>query len=130
MQRNGGDYAVCFIDIVSCGNLPAVAGALYYLAAQAETSLGHSKAAFDLRQQAYNLEQKKDSIQSLATNMQLAQAQPQQRDRRKEFSALAAQNQESNDQENKYDSETRGNVQKHHTDVLQQSPIPPRHFFS
>lgn len=95
----------------------------YYLAAQAETSLGHSKAAFDLRQQAYNLEQKKDSIQSLATNMQLAQAQPQQRDRRKEFSALAAQNQESNDQENKYDSETRGNVQKHHTDVVNEPNI-------
>ena len=95
----------------------------YYLAAQAETSLGHGKAAFDLRQQAYQLEQKKDSIQSLQTTMQVASSQPQQRDRRKEFSALAAQNQESNDEENKYDSDTRGAVQKHFTDVVNEPNI-------
>ena len=95
----------------------------YYLAAQAETSLGHGKEAFNLRQQAYNLEQKKDSIQSVVTNMQLAESQPQQRDRRKEFSALAAQNQESNKQENKYNSETRGSVQKHYTDVINEPNI-------
>lgn len=95
----------------------------YYLAAQAETSLGHGKEAFNLRQQAYNLEQKKDSIQSVVTNMQLAKSQPQQRDRRKEFSALAAQNQESNKQENKYNSETRGSVQKHYTDVINEPNI-------
>ena len=77
----------------------------YYLAAQAETSLGHGKEATLLRQQAYHLEQKKDSIQSLQTHMQLADNQPQQRDRRKEFSTLAAQNQESNEEENKYESE-------------------------
>lgn len=95
----------------------------YYLAAQAESSLGHDKAAFDLRQQAYQLEQKKDSIQSLATNMQLAASQPQQRDRRKEFSALAAQNQESNDEENKYENATRGSVQKRHTDIVNEPNI-------
>ena len=95
----------------------------YYLAAQAETSLGHGKAAFDLRQQAYDLEQKKDSIQSLQTTMQVAESQPQQRDRRKEFSALAAQNQESNDEENKYDSDTRGAVQKRFTDVVNEPNI-------
>lgn len=95
----------------------------YYLAAQAETSLGHEKAAFELRQQAYNLEQKKDSIQSLQTNMQIADAQPQQRDRRKEFSALAAQNQESSTEENKYNSDTRGNVQKRYTDVVNEPNI-------
>ena len=95
----------------------------YYLAAQAETSLGNGKAAFDLRQQAYNLEQKKDSIQSLQTNMQVAESQPQQRDRRKEFSALAAQNQESNDEENKYESDTRGAVQKRYTDVVNEPNI-------
>ena len=87
----------------------------YYLAAQAETALGHDKTAFNLRQQAYNLEQKKDSIQSLQTTMQLAEAQPQQRDRRKEFSALAAQNQESSEEENKYNSDTRGTVQTRYT---------------
>mgnify|MGYP006353693403 FL=1 len=95
----------------------------YYLAAQAETSLGHEKAAFELRQQAYNLEQKKDSIQSLQTNMQIADAQPQQRDRRKEFSALAAQNQESSTEENKYNSDTRGTVQKRYTDVVNEPNI-------
>ena len=95
----------------------------YYLAAQAQTSLGHGKEAFQLRQQAYNLEQNKDSIQSLQTDMQVADNQPQQRDRRKEFSALAAQNQESNDEENKYDSDTRGSVQKRYTDVVNQPNI-------
>ena len=95
----------------------------YYLAAQAETSLGHGKEAFQLRQQAYNLEQNKDSIQSLQTQMQVAESQPQQRDRRKEFSALAAQNQESNDEENKYDSDTRGSVQKRYTDVVNEPNI-------
>lgn len=95
----------------------------YYLAAQAETSLGHGKQAYQLRQQAYNLEQKKDSIQSLQTQMQVADYQPQQRDRRKEFSALAAQNQEANEEENKYDSDTRGSVQKRYTDVVNEPNI-------
>lgn len=95
----------------------------YYLAAQAETSLGHGKEAYQLRQQAYTLEQQKDSIQSLQTNMQVADYQPQQRDRRKEFSALAAQNQESNSEENKYDSDTRGTIQKRYTDVVNEPNI-------
>jgi tetratricopeptide (TPR) repeat protein len=95
----------------------------YYLAAQAETSLGHGKEAFQLRQQAYDLEQKKDSIQQLQTQMQVAQSQPQQRDRRKEFSALAAQNQESSEEENKYSSDTRGTVQKRFTDVVNEPNI-------
>ncbi len=95
----------------------------YYLAAQAETSLGHGKAATQLRQQAYQLEQKKDSIQSLQTTMQVAESQPQQRDRRKEFSQLAAQNQETNDEENKYDSDTRGSVQKRYADVVNEPNI-------
>ena len=95
----------------------------YYLAAQAETSLGHGKEATLLRQQAYHLEQKKDSIQSLQTHMQLADNQPQQRDRRKEFSTLAAQNQESNEEENKYESDTRGAVQKRFADVVNEPNI-------
>jgi tetratricopeptide (TPR) repeat protein len=95
----------------------------YYLAAQAETSLGHGKEAFNLRQQAYNLEQKKDSIQSVVTNMQIAKSQPQQRDRRKEFSALAAQNQDGCEQEKKYNSETRGSVQKYYTDVVNEPNV-------
>ena len=95
----------------------------YYLAAQAETSLGNGKQAYQLRQQAYQLEQQKDSIQSLQTNMQPADNQPQERDRRKEFSTLAAQNQEANNEENKYDSDTRGTVQKRYTDVVNEPNI-------
>ena len=95
----------------------------YYLSAQAETSLGNDKQAHQLRQQAYYLEQQKDSIQSLQTNMQLADNQPQQRDRSKEFSTLAAQNQEANNEENKYDSDTRGTVQKRYTDVVNEPNI-------
>ena len=95
----------------------------YYLAAQAETSLGNGKEAYQLRQQAYNLEQKKDSIQLLQTNMQLADNQPQQRDRRKDFSTRAAQNQEANEEESKYDSDTRGTVQKRYTDVVNEPNI-------
>jgi tetratricopeptide (TPR) repeat protein len=95
----------------------------YYLAAQAETSLGHSKKAYELRQKAYNLEQKKDSIQSLQTHMQIAQVQKPTRDRRKEFSTRAAQNQESTQDENKYSSETRGSVQQKDIDVVNQPNI-------
>ena len=95
----------------------------YYLAAQAQSSMGKDKEAYELRQEAYELEQKKDSIQSLATTMQLAESQPQQRDRKKEFSALAAQNQESTEEENKYESETRGTVQRRYTDVVNEPNI-------
>lgn len=95
----------------------------YYLAAQAQNSLGHGKEAYQLRQQAQHLEQKKDSIQSLQTNMQVADNQPQKRDRRKEFSALAAQNQEASDEESKYDSDTRGMVQKRYADVVNEPNI-------
>lgn len=95
----------------------------YYLAAQAQSAMGKDKEAYMLKQEAYELEQKKDSIQSLATTMQLAESQPQQRDRKKEFSALAAQNQESSDEENKYNSETRGSVQRRYTDVVNEPNI-------
>lgn len=104
----------------------------YYLAAQAETSLGNGKSAFQLRQQAYELEQKKDSIQShsLATNMHVATSQPPQRDRKKEFSALAAQNQESSNDENKYDSDTRGAIQKRYIDVVNEPNISLSYYAS
>ena len=95
----------------------------YYLSAQAATSLGNDKAAYELRKKAYELEQQKDSIQSLQTTMQLAQSQPQQRDYRKEFSTRAAQNQEASEEENKYNNETRGAVQKHYTDVINEPNI-------
>lgn len=97
----------------------------YYLAAQAETALGHGKAAYQYRTRAYELEQKKDSIQaqSMSTDLQLAESQPQKRDRRKEFSAMAAQNQEAADEERQYESETRGSIQKRYTDVVNEPNI-------
>lgn len=98
----------------------------YYLAAQAKTALGEKKAAWDLRQKAYQLEQKKDSIQSVDTDMQLAQNQPQNKDRRKEFSSRAAQSQNENDTEEdnpKYTSEARGSVQKRYADVVNEPNI-------
>ena len=97
----------------------------YYLAAQAETALGHGKAAYQYRTKAYELEQKKDSIQaqSVSTDLQLAQSQPQKRDRRKEFSAMAAQNQEASDDERQYESETRGSIQKRYADVVNEPNI-------
>lgn len=97
----------------------------YYLAAQAETALGHGKVAYQYRTRAYDLEQKKDSIQaqSVSTDLQLAQSQPQKRDRRKEFSAMAAQNQEATDEERKYESETRGTIQKRYADVINEPNI-------
>jgi tetratricopeptide (TPR) repeat protein len=95
----------------------------YYLSAQAQTALGNGKEAFDLRKKAFDLEQHKDSIQSLQTTMQIAQSQPKQRDRRKEFSARAAQNLEASEDENKYNSETRGSVQNRYADVVNEPNI-------
>lgn len=98
----------------------------YYLAAQAKTAQGEKKSAWDLRQRANALEQKKDSIQSVNTDMQMAQNQPQTKDHRKEFSSRAAQNQSDNETEGdnpKYSSEARGSVQKRYADVVNEPNI-------
>lgn len=95
----------------------------YYLAAQAQASMGQDKQAYQLRQKAYELEHNKDSIQALQTNMHVAQAQTNQRDRRKEFSKQAAQNQETSTPESKYPNETRGTIQKTHIDVVNEPNI-------
>lgn len=96
----------------------------YYLAAEAENSLGNEKKAFELRQQAYNLEQKKDSIQNLALHMQMADARPsEEKNLKKEFSARAAQNQNTEEEEYKYNSVTRGTVQKRYADVVNEPNI-------
>ena len=104
----------------------------YYLAAQAKTALGDSKQAFRYRQTAYDLEQKKDSIMAALqdslnvpqTDVMIAKATHQNKDRRKEFSARTAQNQtEPVEQEQEYDSQTRGNIQKRYTDVVNEPNI-------
>ena len=56
--------------------------------------------------------------------MLIAEAQPQKKDHRKEFSASTAQNQtEIPDEEQKYDSQTRGTVQKRYQDVINEPHV-------
>ena len=97
----------------------------YYLAAQAQTQQGNAKAAYQYRQKAHDLEARKEQIQAQPhTSMILADAQPQKKDHRKEFSASAAQNQNDlPEEEQKYDSQTRGTVQKRYQDVVNEPNI-------
>ncbi len=104
----------------------------YYLAAQAKTALGEKKAAYDYRKTAYELEQKKDSLMALSTDslntpntdVHLAKASPDRRNRRKEFSARTAQNgEEQQDKTTAYSSQTRGAVQKRYADVVNEQNI-------
>ena len=103
----------------------------YYLAAQAKTALGDTKKAYQYRQKAFNLELRKDSIMAMRdslntpqTDVQIAKTMQQSKDRRKEFSARTAQNQtEQNEQESDYSSETRGNIQKRYTDVINEPNV-------
>lgn len=101
----------------------------YYLASQAKLKQGNQAAAYRYRQKAQELEQRKESIQAQQaaqpnTDMLIADAQPQKKDYRKEFSPSAAQNQsEPTEDEQKYDSKTRGTVQKHHQDVVNEPNI-------
>ena len=101
----------------------------YYLAAQAKNHLGDTKGAYQYRQKAYDLEQRKDEIQSQQasqpnTDLLIADAQPQKKDHRKEFSTTTAQNQtDIPDEEQKYDSQTRGTVQKRYQDVVNEPNV-------
>lgn len=101
----------------------------YYLAAQAKTQQGNQKAAFRYRQRAYELEERKEEIQNQQTaqpntDVLIADAHPQKKDHRKEFSANTAQNQqEPTEEEQKYDSKTRGTIQKHHQDVINEPNV-------
>jgi len=101
----------------------------YYLAAQAKSHQGDQAAAYRYRQQAHDLEQRKDEIQAQQaaqphTDVLIAEAQPRQKDRRKEFSSATAQNQSDiPEEESKYDSQTRGTVQKKHQDVANEPQI-------
>lgn len=98
----------------------------YYLAAQAKTSLGDTKEAFRYKMKAQELESQKERLQSakqVNTDVQTAEAQPQKRDRRKEFSNRAAQNQQTSEEEERYQSASRGAVQNRYTDVTNQPNI-------
>ncbi|MBP5476689.1 MAG: tetratricopeptide repeat protein [Paludibacteraceae bacterium] len=104
----------------------------YYLAAQAKTALGEKQAAYGYRKTAYDLEQKKDSVMAARkdsisapnTDVHLAKASPDRRNRRKEFSTRTAQNGEDTpDGQTAYSSETRGAVQKRYADVVNEQNI-------
>ena len=100
----------------------------YYMAAQAMTQQGNTKAAYRYKQKAYDLEQHKDELQSQQqqpnTDVMIADAQPPKKDHRKEFSASTAQNQQDlPEEEQKYDSQTRGSVQKRYQDVVNEPNI-------
>lgn len=99
----------------------------YYLAAQAKTALDDPRGAYEYQQTAHRLEENKEEIQrqrsNINTDVQLADNQPQKKDRRKEFSNRAAQNQTEPDEELKYESESRGTVQKHYADVANEPNI-------
>ena len=101
----------------------------YYLASQAADKQGLTKTSYQYRQKAYDLEQKKDQIQSQQasqpnTDLLIADAQPQKKDHRKEFSTTTAQDQtDIPDEEQKYDSQTRGSIQKKHQDVVNEPNI-------
>ena len=101
----------------------------YYLASQAADKQGLTKTSYQYRQKAYDLEQKKEQIQSQQasqpnTDLLIADAQPQKKDHRKEFSTSTAQDQtDIPDEEQKYDSQTRGSIQKKHQDVVNEPNI-------
>ena len=100
----------------------------YYMAAQAKNHQGDKKAAYQYRKKAHDLEERKEEIMAQQsqpnTDMQIADAQPQKKDHRKEFSTSTAQNQtEIPDEEQKYDSQTRGTIQKRYQDVVNEPNI-------
>ncbi len=101
----------------------------YYLASEAKAKQGDSKSAYRYRQQAHDLEQRKDEIQAQQTaqpntDVLIADAQPQRKDYRKEFSASTAQNHNDlPEEEQKYDSKTRGAVQNRYQDVVNEPNI-------
>lgn len=100
----------------------------YYLGAQAKTQMKDFKGAFSYRQKAARLEENKEQIQESQTqpntNLQVAKAQPQKKDYRKEFSTRMAQNQqEPTEDEQKGENKARGLVQKKYHDVINEPNI-------
>lgn len=96
----------------------------YYLAARAKAAMGDEKEAYRYQHKANELEKDKDKIrQQVNTSNQLAQSDPQKKDYRKQFSQRAAQNGEADEQEQKYQSASRGAVQNKYADVVSEGNI-------
>ncbi len=110
----------------------------YYLMAQAQTALGEKKAAFRSRQTAYELEQKKDSLQNLTshdslphTDVMTANTPNARRNIRKEFSTRMAQSgTEPTQNETAYTSNTRGSIQNKHVDVVNEKNVTLTYYVS
>lgn len=103
----------------------------YQIAAQAKEKQGAMNAAQRYRYKAFEKENERKAMQSQQdedeqpdTDMQIANAQPQKKDHRKEFSATTAQKQQDlPEEEQKYDSQTRGTIQKRYQDVINEPNI-------
>ncbi len=103
----------------------------YYIASRAHTSLGEKKAAQACLKKAYAIEQNHNtgrdtlaaSSPSLNTDAQMARTETGRRDYRKLFSQRAAQNGEADNQEQKYQSATRGRVQDKYQDLINEPGI-------
>lgn len=95
----------------------------YYLTAQAENAMGNTKTAYIYQKKAYDLEERKDEIRQAqnAPDIDVKQADNQpQKNRRKEFSQVAAQNMygEQEEEQKNYQDESRGSVQKRYVNAI------------
>lgn len=95
----------------------------YYLTAQAEKAMGNTKTAYIYQKKAYDLEEQKDEIRQAqnAPDIDVKQADNQpQKNRRKEFSQVAAQNMygEQEEEQKNYQDESRGSVQKRYVNAI------------
>lgn len=100
----------------------------YYLAAQVGNALGNTKMAYRYQKKAYDLEQQKDEIQraQASPDMDVKQAENQpQRNRKKEFSQIAAQNMSGEQEEERqpYQNESRGSVQKRYANAINEPNV-------
>ena len=104
----------------------------YFLASQAAVALGRTTDAYKYQRKGQELEKQKESIQKRLrkeqetapnTDVQIASSQPQKKDNRKEFSSRAAQDSKDNTEDRKYETESRGSVQKKHSDVINEPMI-------
>lgn len=99
----------------------------YYLAANAHTSLGHTKEAYALRQQAYDLEHEPRTRQTVNvpdTTVHYESAVAKRRNPRKEFSAQMAQNSvDIQEEDQAYESDTRGLIQRKQVAVMNEPNI-------
>lgn len=95
----------------------------YYLASQAETSMGHTKRAYEYRYRA-DEQEKNATAQAPNTGNAVARASMQSRDRRREFNSGTAQDgREAQNESDRYASNARGAIQNHDVDIVNQPSV-------